>query len=155
MAVIDWWNGPLSLVVIFFALCLLLLTWSIAGVACRACHSSGTFFHCDTHTHAHARTHARTHTHTHTHTHARLRLARPCQNFHAGQTMSVLLSVLLIQRTRKGIASASKHEQEHGASVLECIERPLCVCVCFFGEPFVRKSRPTPKENFTLLSAEH
>ena len=44
MAVIDWWNGPLSLVVIFFALCLLLLTWSIAGVACRACHSSGTFF---------------------------------------------------------------------------------------------------------------
>ena len=51
MAVIDWWNGPLTLVVIFFALCLLLLTWSIAGVACRACHSSGTFFHCDTHTH--------------------------------------------------------------------------------------------------------
>ena len=50
MAVIDWWNGPLTLVVIFFALCLLLLTWSIAGVACRACHSSGTFFHCDTHT---------------------------------------------------------------------------------------------------------
>ena len=46
MAVIDWWNGPLTLVVIFFALCLLLLTWSIAGVACRACHSSGTFFHC-------------------------------------------------------------------------------------------------------------
>ena len=44
MAVIDWWNGPLTLVVIFFALCLLLLTWSIAGVACRACHSSGTFF---------------------------------------------------------------------------------------------------------------
>ena len=66
MAVIDWWNGPLSLVVIFFALCLLLLTWSIAGVACRACHSSGTFFHCDTHTHTHARTHAHTHTHTHT-----------------------------------------------------------------------------------------
>ena len=44
----------LSLVVIFFALCLLLLTWSIAGVACRACHSSGTFFHCDTHTRMHA-----------------------------------------------------------------------------------------------------
>ena len=55
MAVIDWWNGPLTLVVIFFALCLLLLTWSIAGVACRACHSSGTFFHCDTHTHARTR----------------------------------------------------------------------------------------------------
>ena len=55
MAVIDWWNGPLSLVVIFFALCLLLLTWSIAGVACRACHSSGTFF-------------SLWHTHTHTHT---------------------------------------------------------------------------------------
>ena len=36
---------------------LLLLTWSIAGVACRACHSSGTFFfHCDTHTHANANT---------------------------------------------------------------------------------------------------
>ena len=56
MAVIDWWNGPLSLVVIFFALCLLLLTWSIAGVACRACHSSGTFFHCDTHAHTHTQT---------------------------------------------------------------------------------------------------
>ena len=27
------------------------LTWNIAGFACRACHSSGTFFHCDTHTH--------------------------------------------------------------------------------------------------------
>ena len=56
MAVIDWWNGPLTLVVIFFALCLLLLTWSIASVACRACHSSGTFFHCDTHTHKHVHT---------------------------------------------------------------------------------------------------
>ena len=44
MAVIDWWNGPLTLVVIFFELCLLLLTWSSASVACRACHSSGTFF---------------------------------------------------------------------------------------------------------------
>ena len=42
---------------IFFALCLLLLTWSIAGVDCRACHSSGTFFLCDTHTQA------RTHVH--------------------------------------------------------------------------------------------
>ena len=84
MAVIDWWNGPLILVVIFFALCLLLLTWSIAGVACRACHSSGTFFHCDTHTHTHTHrtspppppphhtphTRARACTHTHGHTHA-------------------------------------------------------------------------------------
>ena len=91
MAVIDWWNGPLTLVVTFFALCLLLLTWSIAGVACRACHSSGTVFHCDTHTHTHTHTHTSrwgqwalfssyrqlylssfsdTHTHTHTaHTH--------------------------------------------------------------------------------------
>ena len=43
-----------TLVVIFFAFCLLLLTWSIAGVACRACHSSGTFFHCDTHTYTRA-----------------------------------------------------------------------------------------------------
>ena len=50
MAVIDWWNGPLTLVVIFFALCLLLLTWSIACVACRACHSSGTPFFFVTHT---------------------------------------------------------------------------------------------------------
>ena len=25
-----------------------LLTWSVTGVACCACHSSGTFFHCDT-----------------------------------------------------------------------------------------------------------
>ena len=65
MAVIDWWNGPLTLVVIFFALCLLLLTWSIACVACRACHSSGTpFFHCDTHTHTHTHTYTQTHTHT-------------------------------------------------------------------------------------------
>ena len=56
MAVIDWWNGPLTLVVIFFALCLLLLTWSIARVACRACHSSGILF-------------SLWHTHTHTHTH--------------------------------------------------------------------------------------
>ena len=68
MAVIDWWNGPLTLVVIFFALCLLLLTWSIASVACRACHSSGTFFSFwHTHTHTHTRAHTRTHTHTHTH----------------------------------------------------------------------------------------
>ena len=52
MAVIDWWNEPLTLVVIFFALCLLLLTWSIACVACRACHSSGTFFSL-WHTHIH------------------------------------------------------------------------------------------------------
>ena len=39
---------------ILFALCLLLLTWSIAGIACRACHSSGTFFslwHTQAHTH--------------------------------------------------------------------------------------------------------
>ena len=65
MAVIDWWNGPLTLVVIFFALCLL-LTWSIACVACRACHSSGTFFSLwHTHTHTHTHTHAHTHTHTH------------------------------------------------------------------------------------------
>ena len=53
----DWWNRPPTLVGIFFALCLLLLTWSIAGIACRACHLSGTFFHCDTHTRAHARMH--------------------------------------------------------------------------------------------------
>ena len=44
MTVIDWWNGPLPLVVFLFALCLLLLTWSITSIACRACHSSGTFF---------------------------------------------------------------------------------------------------------------
>ena len=75
MAVIDWWNGPLTLVVIFFALCLLLLlTWSIADVACRACHSSSTFFHCDTHTHTHTQLYLSSfsdthHTHTHTHTH--------------------------------------------------------------------------------------
>ena len=29
---------------IFFALCLLLLAWSIAGITCCSCHSSGTFF---------------------------------------------------------------------------------------------------------------
>ena len=43
-----WWC-----VVILFALCLLLLTWSIAGIASHACHSSDTFFHCDTCTHTH------------------------------------------------------------------------------------------------------
>ena len=65
-----------SLVVIFFALSLLLLTWSIAGIACHACHSSGTFFslwhthaRACTHAHTHTHTHTRTHTHTHTHTH--------------------------------------------------------------------------------------
>ena len=36
--VIHWWDRPLTLVVFFFVLCLLLLTWSIAGIACRACH---------------------------------------------------------------------------------------------------------------------
>ena len=54
MAVIDWWNLPLILVVFFFALCLLLLARSIAGITCSACHSSGTFFsmwHTHTHTH--------------------------------------------------------------------------------------------------------
>ena len=57
MAVIDWWNGPLTLVVIFFALCLLLLTWSIACVACCACHSSGTPLFSLWHTHTHTHTH--------------------------------------------------------------------------------------------------
>ena len=54
MAVIDWWNLPLILVVFFFALCLLLLARSIAGITCCACHLSGTFFsmwHTHTHTH--------------------------------------------------------------------------------------------------------
>ena len=62
MAVIDWWNGPLTLVVTFFALCLLPLTWSIASVACRACHLSGTFFPL-WHTHTHTNAHARVYTH--------------------------------------------------------------------------------------------
>ena len=52
MAVIDWWNLPLILVVFFFALCLLLLARSIAGITCCACHSSGTFFSM-WHTHTH------------------------------------------------------------------------------------------------------
>ena len=52
MTVIDWWNVPLILVVYFFALCLLLLAWSIAGITCCACHSSGTFFSM-WHTHTH------------------------------------------------------------------------------------------------------
>ena len=54
MAVIDWWNGLLTLVIIFFALCLLQLTWSIASIACRACHSSGIF----SMWYSHARSHA-------------------------------------------------------------------------------------------------
>ena len=44
MAVIDWWNRLHTLVVFLLALCLLLLSWSIASIACRACHWSGTFF---------------------------------------------------------------------------------------------------------------
>ena len=59
MTVIDLWKGPLPLVVFLFAFCFLLLTWSIAGINCCVCHSSGTFFHCDIHTRAHARAHAR------------------------------------------------------------------------------------------------
>ena len=47
-------------IIIFFALCLLLLTWSIAGVACSACHSSGTFFFSLWNTHTRARTRAHT-----------------------------------------------------------------------------------------------
>ena len=45
MSAIWWWY--------------VLLTWSITGVACRACHSSGTFFHCVTHMCVRAKTHAR------------------------------------------------------------------------------------------------
>ena len=47
MAMNDWWNGPLTFDVNFFALCFMLVTWSIAGVACCVC-SSGNFFHWDT-----------------------------------------------------------------------------------------------------------
>ena len=60
--------------------CCIFLCVVLTSIACRACHSSGTFFslwqtHARTHTrththaHAHARTHAHTHTHTHTHIH--------------------------------------------------------------------------------------
>ena len=75
MAVINWRNGPLVLVVFFLAMCLLLFevslvslvvlaaTWSAAGIAYRACHSSGTFFFIVTHAHTHTHTHTRTHTH--------------------------------------------------------------------------------------------
>ena len=60
-------------------LCVVLAaTWSIADIACHACHSSGTFFslwhtdtHTDTDTHTQTQTHTDTHTHTHTHTHTR------------------------------------------------------------------------------------
>ena len=42
-------NLPLVLVV---SHCIVLAaTWSNAGITCRACHSSGASFHCDTHTH--------------------------------------------------------------------------------------------------------
>ena len=64
MAVIDWWNGPLTLVVIFFALCLLLLTWSIACVACRCLPFVWHPFFIVTHTHTHTHTHSHTYTHT-------------------------------------------------------------------------------------------
>ena len=52
--------------------------WSIAGIACRACRSSGTFFsfwrtqtrvRAHTHTHTHTRTHTHTYTRMHAHTH--------------------------------------------------------------------------------------
>ena len=56
---------------------------SIAGIDCRACHSSGPFFLCDTHTH--------THTHTHTlsevfvSTDARRALPSWCYRQHGGR----------------------------------------------------------------------
>ena len=56
----------------FFAFCLLLLTASVAGIACRACQLSGTFLSlCHKHRQRrrHSYTQTRTHTHTHTHTH--------------------------------------------------------------------------------------
>ena len=51
----GWW---LRLVMSALRWWYMLLTWSITGVACRACHSSGTFF-IVTHTRARAKTHAR------------------------------------------------------------------------------------------------
>ena len=58
----DRW---LAVVVIFFAFCLLLLTGSVAGIACRACHLSGTFLSfC--HKHRQRRRHSYTQTRTHT-----------------------------------------------------------------------------------------
>ena len=81
-AVIDWWNGPLTLVVIFFALCLLLLTWNIAGITCRACHSSGTFFHCDTHTHTHTHVCAQTPFSTHAQIQEYMHAARTHTHMH-------------------------------------------------------------------------
>ena len=55
LAVIDWWNGALCSCSIF--LCnVLAATWSVAGIACRACCSSSTFFSL-WHTHTRVRTH--------------------------------------------------------------------------------------------------
>ena len=69
---IDWWNVPLTLVVFFFALCLLPLTWSIVGIACQ---SSVTFFIL-THTHTCARVRTKTHARTKTHIHYRFESRR-------------------------------------------------------------------------------
>ena len=60
VSAIWWWYvvhdaGGKYFACVLFALCLLLLIWSITGIACRACHSPGTFF-------------SLWHTHTHTHT---------------------------------------------------------------------------------------
>ena len=66
----DWLMRRATCWCCTFALCLLLLTGSIAGVAHHACHSSGNFsslWYTNTITHIH--THPHTHTHTHTHTH--------------------------------------------------------------------------------------
>ena len=42
----HWHTDTFTLVLLLFVV--LAITWSIAGIACRACHLSGTFFHCDT-----------------------------------------------------------------------------------------------------------
>ena len=99
MAVIDWWNGPLTLVVIFFALCLLLLTWSIACIACRACHSSGTLFSL-WHTHTNTHTHTPVHTYTQDFTNSTLKI----------EPSKKVLNRIKSNSTLRSTAYTKKHE---------------------------------------------
>ena len=127
MAVIDWWNGPLTLVVIFFELCLLLLTFSIAGVACRDCHSSDTFFHCDTHTH----------THTHTYTHMLLTWSIAGVTCCACHSSGTFFHCDTHTHTHKHMGACTcvhAHVFKHNAHVFihNCSLALICFCVTFF-----------------------
>ena len=115
---------------IFSALCLLLPTWSIAGIACRACYIVWHFLfiltHKHTHTHAnrnthtptHAHTHTHTHAHTHTHTHTHTHKKKTHTDLHIGSSIFCCLMYLI--PTEDIILSAD------GTRVRACISKRNC-----------------------------